>query len=157
MGRFVLGVFTHGVALAIGFALGIYFLPIITAPNSPDAAKLEAQAADATYSAELTRELRGSDFLHWGEGRFDLSATQLVHTGNLSPGPDYRAYLTPSFVEDEAEFEAVKASSAMIGMVDTFGGFILDLPEGIELDDYTTVVIWCERFGEFITAGQYRS
>lgn len=156
MGKWIFRLFTHGIALAIGFALGIYLLPIITAPDSPDAEMLQSQAADAMFSAELTRDLRGSDFLHWGEGTFSLTPDKLVHEGELSPGPDYRAYLSPSFVEDEAEFEAIKADALDLGMVNTFNGFILDLPEGIAIEDYDTVVIWCERFGEFITAGKYR-
>lgn len=66
MGRLILFLGTHLVAGVVGFALGIYFLPILTAPDSPDAAMIEEQAASAMFSAEFTRELRGSDFLHWG-------------------------------------------------------------------------------------------
>ena len=43
--------------------------PILTAPASPDQAMLEAEARDAMFVAELTRELPGSDFLHLGGGR----------------------------------------------------------------------------------------
>ena len=34
--------------------------------------------------------------------------------------------------------------------------FILDLPAGTTLEDYNTVLVWCETFGEFITATKYR-
>jgi hypothetical protein len=30
------------------------------------------------------------------------------------------------------------------------------LPDGVDLADYDTVVVWCESFGEFITAASYR-
>lgn len=149
-------VVTHGIALGIGFGLGVYLLPIITEPEGPDAETLQAQAANAEYKAELTRDLPGSDFLHWGEGSISVSQSQLVHEGALSPGPDYRAYLTPSLVVDEAAFEAIKAEAIQIGMVDTFSGFILDIPAGVDIEQYSAVVVWCERFGEFITAGSYR-
>jgi hypothetical protein len=147
---------THGGALAIGFALGIYLLPILTAPDSPDAAELAQMAQDAEYTAEFTRDLKGSDFLHWGEGTVSVSADRVVHEGALAPGPDYKMYLVPEFVTDEAEFEAVKVRSTQIGDVKTFGGVIVDVPQGIDINDYTTVLIWCEAFGEFITAAQYR-
>jgi len=88
MRRLLLALISHGAALAIGFALGINFLPILTAPASPDAAMLEASAHEAIYSADLTRDLRGSDALHWDEGKISLSATQIVHEGRPSPGPD---------------------------------------------------------------------
>ena len=47
---------THTGALALGFGLGVYFLPILTAPKGPDAATLAAAAADATYSASFKRD-----------------------------------------------------------------------------------------------------
>lgn len=147
---------THGLALAIGFALGIYFLPILTAPAGPDQAVLEAQAAGATYSAEFTRNLKGSDLFHWGEGTISVSPERIVHMGDLAPGPDYKLYLVPEFVDDEASFEAIKDQSVRIGDVKTFNGVILDVPAGVDINAFTTVVIWCEAFGEFITAAKYR-
>lgn len=147
---------THGIAIAIGFALGVYLLPILTAPEGPDREMLEARAADATYTAVLMRDLAGSDFLHWGEGDISLSPMEVVHMGRLAPGPDYKLYLVPEFVEDEAGFEAVKAASVQIGDVKTFDGFILPVPDGIDIEAYSTVLVWCEAFGEFITAARYR-
>ena len=147
---------THSVAVAVGFALGIYLLPILTAPPPPDASALEAEAATAIYTTELTRDLRGSDLLHWGEGTISLSDGMIVHEGALAPGPDYKLYLTDRFVEHEDEFEPIKANAVQVGDVKTFGGFLLAVPEGIDISAYNTVVIWCEAFGEFITAGQYK-
>jgi hypothetical protein len=72
--RWIVLAATHGVMLAAGFALGIYLLPIITAPPSPDRAMLEESAASALYTAEFSRDLSGSDFLHWGEGTVSVCA-----------------------------------------------------------------------------------
>lgn len=156
MRRLIVVVVTHGVAVAIGFGLGIYLLPILTAPPSPDAATLEAVAQDATYSAEIAEDLPGNDFVHWGKGTLSLTPTQIVHTGELAPGPDYMVYLVPEFVDHEDGFEPLKANSQLVGPVKTFNGFVLDMPDGIDLDAYTTVLIWCEAFSEFIAAAQYR-
>lgn len=156
MRRFILLLISHGAVLAIGFALGIYLLPIITAPPSPDAAVLEERAQAAQFSAEFTRELRGSDFLHWGEGKISLTPKQIIHEGRLAPGPDYKVYLVDRFVEHEDEFLPVKDGSALIGDVKSFEGFLIDVPEDIDITQYTTVLIWCETFGEFITAAKYR-
>ena len=143
---------THLVALSAGFALGIYLLPILTAPDGPKAAALEEMSADALYSGAFTRDLRGSDFLHWGEGIVSISANHIVHEGSLAPGPDYKLYLVNRFVEHEDEFWPVKDQAQLIGDVKTFDGLILDVPEGVDVSAYDTVVIWCEAFGEFITA-----
>ncbi|GAA6166156.1 DM13 domain-containing protein [Pelagimonas sp. KU-00592-HH] len=154
--RRILLLVTHAIALAIGFALGVYFLPILTAPKGPDRAVLEAEAQGATYTAAFTRDLKGSDFLHWGEGTVSVSPKQIVHMGKLAPGPDYKLYLVPEFVEDEASFEAVKVRSVQVSDVKTFDGLILEVPEGVDIEAYDTVLIWCEAFGEFITAAKYR-
>ena len=74
--------------------------------------------------------------------------------GTISPGPDYRLYLAPEFVDDGAAFLAIKAVSRQIGAVKTFENFALDLPPAIDLGEYDAVVIWCEAFKQFITAGR---
>lgn len=53
-------------------------------------------------------------------------------------------------------FIDIKHLSRRIGDVKTFNGFILDLPSDVDVSDYTTVVVWCEAFSQFISAAQYR-
>ena len=154
MGKLIRFLITHAIALAIGFGAGVYFLPILTAPPSPDSAKLEEMAASALYTAELTRDLRGSDFVHWGEGTISVSATEVTHQGKLAPGPDYKLYLTKGLVDHEDSFD--RATAVQIGDVKSFGGFIVTVPDGVNVDDYDSILVWCEAFGEFITAASYR-
>ena len=154
--RWILLAGTHAGALAVGFALGIYMLPILTAPDAPDEAMLAESAASAVYEAEFTRELAGSDFLHWGEGTVSITPTQVVHKGALAPGPDYKLYLASEFIEDEEGFLRIRDAATQIGSVKTFDGFIVDVPEGVDVSDYATVIVWCESFDEFITAAQYK-
>ncbi len=147
---------THGVMLAVGFALGVYFLPILTEPAAPDQGMLSEKAGAALYQAEFRRDLRGNDFLHWGEGRLSVSAREIVHEGELAPGPDYKLYLTNEFVEDEEGFLKIKSEARRVGDVKTFKGFLISVPEDVDVNAYTAVVVWCEAFGEFITAAKYR-
>lgn len=147
---------SHLCALAFGFALGVYLLPILTAPEGPDKAMLAATAQAARYQAEFKRDLKGSDFFHWGEGKVSVSPEKVVHEGELAPGPDYKLYLVSEFVEDEAQFLKLKDSSAQIGDVKTFDGFLVNVPTGVDIEAYTTVVVWCEAFSEFITAAKYK-
>ena len=156
MRKFILFLFSHGIVFVGGIALGIYLLPILTAPDSPDAAKLQAEASKAIYQAEFKKDLKGSDFLHWGEGTLSVGTKMIVHQGALSPGPDYKLYLTTEFVEDEAGFEALKENAALVGDIKTFGGFTASVPESVNVENFTTAVVWCETFGEFITAAKYR-
>ena len=149
-------VLSHLLAGLAGYLLGVYTLPLLLAPPGPGTDQLVEVQAAASFSGSFRRDLAGSDFLHWGEGSISVSATEIVHEGKLAPGPDYMVYLTKDFVEHEDEFEPVKASAALVGPVKTFGGFLLSVPEGVDVNDYTTVVVWCESFGEFITATKYR-
>jgi hypothetical protein len=34
--------------------------------------------------------------------------------------------------------------------------FVINIPSDINIYDYNTIVIWCERFEEFITAAKYQ-
>ena len=38
----------------------------------------------------------------------------------------------------------------------TFDNFVVELPPDIDPAHYTTAIVWCESFGQFITAAQYR-
>lgn len=147
---------THGAALGLGFALGIYALPILTAPPAPAAAEIVSVQAKTQYSAEFVRELKGSDLFHWGEGRVALSPEAITFTGKLAPGPDYKLYLSPVFVETEADFNRYKSSMVRVGDVKTFNNFIVDVAAGIDVSEFNTVIVWCESFGEFITAARYK-
>ncbi|MBT8422040.1 MAG: DM13 domain-containing protein [Gammaproteobacteria bacterium] len=147
---------THGAALAVGFAGGIYALPIIIAPEAPSETAVTAVADVAEYTGEFRRDLQDSDRLHWGEGQLFVSRESISFMGELAPGPDYMLYLSPEFVETEAEFERLKSSMVVVGSVKTFENFLLDVPADIDPSDYTTAIVWCETFGEFISAARYR-
>lgn len=147
---------THGIALALGFALGIYLLPVLIAPDAPSDSEVVASSQQALFSGEFRKDLPGSDFLHWGEGRFSISRKQISFMGSLAPGPDYKLYLTRELALTEQEFLLIKDQSVKIGAVATFDNFILDLPENINPADFKAVVVWCESFGEFITAATYQ-
>src|SRR5829696_6181748 len=90
---------SHAAVLGAGFMLGVYFLPILIAPPPPPAAAVQAAAKAATYRGEFKRHMGDSDALHWGEGTVFVSAEAISLQGRVSPGPDYKLYLSPEFVE----------------------------------------------------------
>ena len=147
---------SHAIVLFIGFAAGIYVLPILTAPPAPDAAILRAATAEALFTTSFERNLKGSDFLHWGEGEVRITRERVAHQGRLAPGPDYRLYLAPSFVETKEDFLRIKAQSRQIAEIKSFNGFLAEIPPGTDLNAYTSLVVWCESFAQFITAARYR-
>lgn len=157
MRRFLIIILTHLVMLTIGFAGGIYFLPILIAPRAPDYTALKNIAEGSLFKGRLVRNLTGSDLLHWGEGVVGVSRTRIAHVGRLAPGPDYKLYLAPRFVDTKEAFLRTKNKSVHVGDIRTFGGFILHVPDGVDVRDYNTVVIWCEAFDQFISAAEYQT
>lgn len=140
----------------VGFAAGIYLLPILTAPLAPSDSEVMATVQLAMFTGEFKKDLKGSDFLHWGEGDISVGKEKIALHGKIAPGPDYKLYLSPEFVENEAQFNAVKSRMIKIGDVKTFENFIVPVPATVQPEKYNTVVVWCESFGEFITAARYQ-
>ncbi|MBC7007262.1 MULTISPECIES: DM13 domain-containing protein [unclassified Pseudoalteromonas] len=147
------------IALAIfaaGFMAGIYSLPILTEQPAPEIKTLEQHQTRALFSAEFKPDLKGSDRLHYGDGMVYLTNDAISMQGTLSPGPDYQLYLSRNFIDNEADFLAQKGTMQRVAGVRSFNGFKLVVPQGIDVSDYNTVIIWCESFEEFITAAQYQ-
>ena len=94
--------------------------------------------------------------MHWGEGAVSISRSAVSFMGKLAPGPDYKLYLSPEFVETEEDFNRLKSKMVRVGDVRTFENFLVPVPESIDPADYSAVVVWCESFGQFITAAKYQ-
>ena len=110
--------------------------------------------ASAERSGVFSRDLAGSDAFHWGEGTVRINRERVWLEGSIAPGPDYRLYLMPEFVEDEDSFLAIKSQAVDIGPVKAFENFILLVPEDVDAGAFPALIIWCEAFGEFITAAR---
>ena len=147
---------SHAAALLLGVGAGIYTLPILTAPPAPTAQQLDMQAGAALFHGEFRRDLKDSDRFHWGDGAVSVGRDTIALRGRLAPGPDYRLYLSPEFVETEADFLRLKPLMRQVGAVRSFDGFLAPLPPDVDPAAYTSVIVWCETFGQFITAARYR-
>lgn len=148
--------FSHLACIGLGFAVGIYALPILIQPDSPSMNSVESVANQAIYSGSFQKDRKDSDFFHWGEGSVSISEERVAFVGKLAPGPDYKVYLSPQFIETEVDFNANKSKMVKVGEVKTFDRFTIDLPQQVSVSDYNTVIIWCETFGEFITSARYQ-
>lgn len=147
---------THIMCIALGFALGIYALPILIQPASPSMQQVQSITTQAIYTGSFQKDRKDSDFLHWGEGSLSISDKHVAFVGELAPGPDYKLYFSPIFIETEADFIANKKEMVQVGEVNSFDRFTISLPQDFEASRYNTVIIWCETFGEFITSARYK-
>ena len=147
---------SHAAALVVGFALGIYVLPILTAPAAPTAAEVSSAASQAVYTGRFRRDLKDSDPLHYGEGTIAVGRQKIALDGKVAPGPDYKLYLSPEFVETKADFLRLKPRMVRVGDVRTFENFVVPVPQSVDIAGYNTAIVWCESFSMFITAAKYR-
>ena len=141
--------------LAIGFALGIYTLPILTAEtglSTTELVQLKANAQETDRTGEFSRQNPGSDFLHWGEGTIHVTDSRIWLDGEVAPGPDYRLYLTKMQVSSKQEFLDIKDDALQIAPIKAFRNFSVSVPAGVATGDYGGIIVWCERFGAFITS-----
>ena len=148
-------ILSHTLCLGVGFAAGIYLLPILIAPSSPSISAVEDSQQTQRFQGQFNRQRKDSDRLHWGEGEFSINQNTISFAGKLAPGPDYKLYLSPVFIETEAAFNQHKDEMVLVGDVKTFNNFIIPISPAIDPTQYNTVIVWCDAFDEFITSGQY--
>ena len=154
--KIILLISSYIIVFVLGFGLGIYLLPILTSPKSVNIDKIIKLEKNALYKTVFVRDLKGSDLFHWGEADVSVSKNEIIVNGSIAPGPDYKLYLTKEFVEQEEEFLSIKDNSRYVAEVKTFKNFVITVPEDIDINDYNTIVIWCENFSKFITAVKYK-
>ena len=154
--KIILLISSYIIVFVLGLGLGIYLLPILTSPKSVNIDKIIKLEKNALYKTVFVRDLKGSDLFHWGEAAVSISKNEIIVNGSIAPGPDYKLYLTKEFAEQEEEFLSIKDNSRYVAEVKTFKNFVITVPEDIDINDYNTIVIWCESFSEFITAAKYK-
>ena len=140
--------------MTIGLGLGVYILPILTAETGLGDAAITARQSTVEQRGDFHSNLEGSDSLHWGEGTIIVGNNAVKLDGSLSPGPDYRLYFVPIFVEIGESFLTIKSQSAEVGSVKAFTNFTLKLPDGVNVFEFPAMVIWCEAFSKFITVAE---
>jgi hypothetical protein len=138
--KILLLIVSHAVVAALGFGAGIYALPILTAPSAPAQAEVTALAAQSQFTGRFRRDLTDSDALHLGEGTVAVSRSAVLLQGRIAPGPDYKLYLSPEFVQTEADFLRLKAKMLRVGDVKTFENFVVSMPASADPTAYNTVI-----------------
>ena len=81
MKRTLVLILTHLGCAGLGFALGIYALPILMAPAAPSSSEVASLGSSAAYTGEFRRDLVDSDFLHWGEGTVSIGPQVITFQG----------------------------------------------------------------------------
>jgi len=137
---------------AFGVAVGFFAFPYVFSP--PEAmeklmpAERSARVAQGTFI-----HANPSDPIHHGKGKVTVYE-RIVHLGKdfeVGPGPAFHVYLVPK--ANIRQSSDVKETMFIdLGRLRAFkGSQKYQIPTGVKLKDYASVVIWCAHFGVLIS------
>ena len=135
-----------------GFGAGIFFFPYLFPPapvNEVAAGKTESDvAARGTFI-----HADPSDPIHYGRGSATVyrDVVQLEADFEVGPGPKYHVYLVP--LDEVTPSTRVEATMFVdLGQLKAFtGSQVYPIPDGVDLAEYGSLVIWCEHFDVLIS------
>jgi|SRR5581483_3754402 len=149
-----LAVFLLGGILGTGFgvALGFFFFPFVF-PPPPAAEQLTEADRSPLVAAGTFIHANPSDPVHYGKGKVSVyeKTVFLESDFEVGPGPAFHVYLVPK--ANIRKEDDVKGTMFIdLGGLRAFkGSQRYPIPAGVNLKDYPSVVIWCERFSVLIS------
>ncbi len=146
---FVSGALIGGV---FGFALGIFMFPYWFPP--PEAMEtLNRDEAGALVAEGTFIHADPNDPVHYGKGGVSVypRTVFLGEDFEVGPGPDFHVYLVPK-PEIRSSSDVADTMFVDLGRLRAFkGSQNYAIPEGVDLEDFPSVVIWCQQFGVLIS------
>jgi hypothetical protein len=134
-----------------GVALGFFLFPYVF-PPPPATEELRSVQTDKVAEGTFIHA-NPSDPIHYGQGGVSVYAdTVFLHEDfKVGPGPDYHVYLVPK--EDvRASGDLGTAMYVDLGRLKAFeGSQNYAIPAGVDLRDYPSVLIWCQKFSVLIS------
>lgn len=146
--------FLLGGALGTAFGIGVgFFLFPFVFPPPPAAEQLsEADRAQLVATGSFIHA-NPSDPIHYGRGRVSVFARAvfLEPDFEVGPGPAFHVYLVPK-ANIRSSSDLGEAMYVDLGGLRAFkGSQRYPVPAGVNLGDYKSLIIWCERFGVLIS------
>jgi len=151
--------FLVGAVLGIagGVALGIFVYPYVFLADIVATEKVPAKPAGQPERKVLARgtfvHANPADPIHYGKGRVTVyeGLLHLEPDFEVGPGPKFHVYLVPE-KEVVSSTNVERTMFVDLGRLKAFkGSQNYEVPAGIDLAKYGSVVIWCEQFGVLIS------
>ena len=162
MNKFWRGVaiFALGGVLGTGFgvAVGFFIFPYVFPPPAASEQIADAERTTLVASGSFIHA-NPSDPVHYGKGRVSVyeHTVFLESDFEVGPGPAFHVYLVPKapirFSSDLKDVMFVD-----LGGLRAFkGSQRYSIPAGVDLKQYQSVIIWCERFGVLISPADLKT
>jgi hypothetical protein len=137
---------------AFGVAFGLFIFPFLFPPP---------EAMDRLTSAEASKLLAKGSFIHadpsdpihYGKGGVSVyqGTVFLEEDFEVGPGPAFHVYLVPK-ANIRASSEVTDTMFIDLGGLRAFkGSQKYQVPAGVDLTKFPSVVIWCEQFSVLIS------
>ncbi len=136
---------------AAGVALGFFLFPYVF-PPPPATEELQSVQTDKVAEGVFIHA-NPSDPIHYGSGGVSVySDTVFLHEDfEVGPGPDYHVYLVPK-ASVRSSGDLGTAMYVDLGRLKAFqGSQNYTIPAGVDLKQYPTVLIWCQKFSVLIS------
>jgi hypothetical protein len=143
---------------AFGVAVGFFIFPFVFAPPPATEALTEADRSQLVATGTFIHA-NPSDPVHYGSGKVSVyeRTVYLESDFDVGPGPAYHVYLVPkASIRANADMKGVMFVD--LGRLRSFkGSQRYAIPPGVELKNYPSVIIWCERFGVLISPADLKA
>jgi hypothetical protein len=135
-----------------GIAVGFFLFPFVF-PPPPATEQLGEADLTPVLATGTFIHANPSDPVHWGRGKVSVRARTVFLESDfeVGPGPKYHVYLVPK-ANVRTENDVKNTMFVDLGRLRTFkGSQRYAIPDGVDLKQYPSVVIWCEAFGVLIS------
>src|SRR4051812_41160948 len=137
---------------AFGVALGFFLFPFVF-PPPPAVEQLTEADRSPLYATGTFIHANPSDPIHYGKGKVSVyqRTVFLESDFEVGPGPAFHVYLVPK-ANVRAAGDVTNEMYIDLGGLRAFkGSQRYSIPAGVDLKNYPSVVIWCERFSVLIS------
>lgn len=140
------------VGTLFGIAIGFLVFPFVF-PPPPAADQLSASEKARLLATGTFIHADPSDPLHYGKGKVTIyeRTVFLEPDFEVGPGPNYHVYLVPK-ANIRANADVKGTMYVDLGGLRAFkGSQRYQIPAGVDIKNYASVVIWCEAFSVLIS------
>jgi hypothetical protein len=159
MGKAILIFVVGGLLGAVaGFAAGIFLYPYVFLADIVATDKVENPAARKVVAKGTFIHANPSDPIHHGRGGLTVyeGLLHLETDFEVGPGPKFHVYLVPE-KDVVPDTPVAKTMFVDLGRLKAFkGSQNYEVPPGVDVARYGSVVIWCEHFGVLISPAELK-